>query len=237
MFAIKKYAQQKLTFLHFAGAFLLLISCGNHSSEETDPTLATVIFCNDSSYEVKIHQTNFSGIILAELKPAHCLSTNVSPSNNSGIGTVFSIEYWHLLESGIWVGGIDPERQITQNLEAGGSYIISIPQPSNLDVHESFIKIFNASVINLELNCLSMALRPINKELFVPSGGSGLYNVNDIKNSSCFSDDGEIKNLAVKKQDSTFLFDPFTIDNGYIYNFEFDGKEVIQTEKEKIIQQ
>ncbi|GBU24579.1 hypothetical protein R83H12_01213 [Fibrobacteria bacterium R8-3-H12] len=235
MLAIKNFVQQKLMLLHFAVTFLLLVSCGNHVFDTQIPEFASVTFCNDSSYRVTIHQTNFSGIVLAELIPAECLSANVSPSNNYGIGSVFSVEYWHLIENDVWVGGKDPNRQITQNLEDGKRYFISIPQPKNLDLQESFIKIVNASSMDLELTCLSLALYPVNGELSVPSLKSGLYSGNNIKTSACFSDD-KIKGLTVK-QGKTYPFPEFAAVNGYIHNFRFDGNEVIQTEEEKIIRQ
>jgi len=236
MLAIKKYAQQKLALLHFAVVLLLLISCGKHVFEEPDYlALANVEFCNDSSYKVIIHQTDFGGPVLAELRPAQCISMHISPSNNYGIGTVFSIEYWHWLENEVWVGGKDPDRQITRNLEAGESYSISIPQPKNLDLHESFIKILNVSVMDLELNCLSQVLYSVSNELPVPSNKSGLYSVKDMESSSCFND-GEIKNLTVTQGlTNRYPFPEFTVDEGYIYNFKFDGNMVIQTENEKII--
>jgi len=236
MFAIKKFEQQKSALLCFAVAFLLFVSCGKHIFEEQNSTQASVTFCNDSSYRVTIHQTNFDGQVLAELIPAQCLSTNISPSNNHGVGTVFSIEYWHLLENDIWVGGEDPNRQIKQNLEVGERYFISIPQPKSLDLQESFIKIVNVSLMDLELNCFNFTLYQANKILPVPSKESGLYSVNDIKKSSCFNN-GEIKDLVVTQELLTepYPFPEFTMTNGYIYNFEFDGNRVIQKETERIM--
>jgi len=218
---------------------LLLVSCGNHTFDEPNSALqAKVTFCNDSSYSVTIHQDNFDGTVLAELIPAECRSINVSPSNNYGIGSVFSVEYWHLIENDILVGGKDPDRQITQNIEAGESYTISIPQPKNLDLRESFIKIQNASSMDFELNCLNNALRPINGELPVPSNKEGLYIGSKVKDTACFSN-GEVSGLIVRQGliDAVFPIPEFTMENGYIYNFKFDGYEVIQNEKERIMQQ
>jgi len=238
MFATEKSAQQKSTFLHFAVTFLLLVSCGNHTFDEPDYTQASVTFCNDSSYRVTIHKDNFIGAVLAELIPAECLSKNINPSDNYKIGTVFSIEYWHLLENDIWVGGKDPDRQITQNLEAGESYFISIPQPKSLDLQESFIKIVNASSMDLELNCINVALRPVNGELPVPSNKDGLYRGNNVKKTTCFSD-GKVKGLIVRQGliNAEYPFPEFAIINGYIYNFRFDGNEVIQEEAARIMLQ
>jgi len=238
MFAIGKFARKKTALLYFAVALLLLVSCGKHIFGESNSTLVSVTFCNESSYSITIHQDNFDGIILAEnIIPAECFSTEVSPSDNNGLGTVFCIEYWRLIENDILVGGIDPNRQITQNLYADKSNIVSIPQPQNLNLQESFIKILNASDMDLELKCLSTTFFQIDKTLSVPSSKNGLYNINNIKNSSCFNND-EIKGLVVKQGlQGQYFFPEFTIVNGYIYNFKFDGNEVIQKETEKIIPQ
>jgi len=218
---------------------LLLVSCGNHTFNEPNSTLlAKVTFCNDSSYGVIIHQDNFDGAVLAELFPAQCLSLNVSPSDNYGIGSVFSVEYSRFIEDDLSVIVKDPDRQITQNIEAGKSYTISIPQPKNLDSQESFIKIQNASSMDFELNCLNNALLPINGELPVPSSKYGLYIGSKVKNTACFIN-GEVSGLIVRQGliDAEFHIPEFTMENGYIYNFKFDGHEVIQKEPERIMQQ
>jgi len=217
----------------------LLVSCGNHVLETSNSnSLAHVTFCNDSSYSVTIYRDNFSGTVLAELIPAECLSMELNPSDNYGIGSVFSVEYWHLIENNILVGGKDPDRQITENLKAGESYTISIPQPKNLDLQESFIKIFNASGMDLELNCLSVVLYPVNDELPVPSNKTGLYRGSKVKNTACFSN-GEVKGLTIRQGLLTepYSLPDFTMTNGYVYNFRFDGNKVIQNETEKIILQ
>jgi len=231
------FTQQKSTLLYFTVALLLLVSCGKHILEAPNSELmAHVTFCNDSSYLITIHKDHFDGTILAEkLIPAECFSTEVSPSNNNGAGTVFSVEYWHVIENDIWVGGVDPYRQITENIEAGVSSTISIPQPKSLNLKESFIKIVNVSDMDLELNCLNSTFYQVNKTLSVSSSKSGLYSINNLKNTVCF-DDGEVKNLTVK-QGKSFLLPEFTMTNGYIYNFKFDGYEVIQKEPESIMQQ
>jgi len=237
MFAIKKFAQHKPALLCFAAAFLLLVSCGNHVFNEPNYSQASVEFCNESSYSIIIHQSYFDGPVLAKLIPAQCISKKISPSNNYGVGTVFSVEYWHLIENEVWIGGEDPDRQIKQNLEAGESYLILIPQPKSLDLQESFIKIENVSDMDLELKCLDFTFYQVNRVLSVPSSKSGLYSGNNIKSSSCFSN-GESKGLAVKQGLQTqYPFPEFTIVNGYIHNFEFDGNEVIQKDNEKIIKQ
>jgi len=238
MLAIKKITQRKSTFLHFVGTLLLLISCGKHTFDTPNSAMAQVTFCNDSSYKVTIYQDYFGGPILAEdLLPADCFDAEVNPSDNYGAGSVFSIEYWHLIENDILVGGKDPDRQITQNLKAGENPVISIPQPKNLDLQESFIRVFNASGMDLELNCLNVAFYPVNGELPIPSNKSGFYRGNNVKNTSCFSNDN-VKDLTVRQGLQTqYPFPEFTMTNGYIYNFKFDGKEVIQNETEKIILQ
>jgi hypothetical protein len=221
-----------MAFLYFIGTLLLFVSCGKHDFQE--PNLAQVTFCNESSYSVTIYQTSFSGSVLVErLIPADCFSTGISPSNNYGVGTVFSVEYWHLIDNEVWIGGKDPNRQITENIEADRSYVISIPQPKSLDLQESFIKIANVSSMDLELGCLGVVFYPVSGALPVPSGKYGLYKVND--NSACYYN-GEIRGYTIRQGllEQPYPFPDFIAMNGYIHNFKFDGNEVIKTGDQKI---
>jgi hypothetical protein len=223
-----------MAFLCFIGTLLLLVSCGKHDFNE--PNLVQVTFCNESSYSVTVYQKSFDGHVLAEkLIPAECFSSGVNPSNNHGVGTVFSVEYWHLIDNEVWVGGRDPNRQITENIEAGESYVISIPQPSSLDFQESFIKIANASGMDFELGCLNAVFYQVNGALPVPSGKTGLYKADN--SSACYYSNGEIRGYAIKQGllGNPYPFPEFIAMKGYIHNFKFDGNEVVQTGDQKII--
>jgi len=213
---------------------LLAISCGKHELEGVN-LQGEVVFYNESSYNVSVHESAFSGPILVEkLAPGNSFSTMLSPSDNYGIGTVFSIVYWYLVASGaelacgdVWTSGIDPNRQIVRNIIGGESYIIQIPPPSKLELQGSFIKILNTSNMPFEFNYLGSYFRQAgNGELDVPSGKVGVYKVND--------------NTEIKGYTITVLFEPpypfpdLIAQNGYVYNYEFDGNTVTKKEEQKL---
>ena len=219
----------------FAGALfaLLLVSCGQHSDLDLDSYSGTVTFFNNSSYYVSVYQTSFSGPLLVDkLATGDTYSQKFPSSDNYGVGSVFSIRYWHWVASdagdfwasGVWIGGIDPNAQITQNIEAGKSYVIQIPQPSSkLELAEAFVKILNSSGMPIEFNRLGVHYKQVgNGELEVPSGRSGIYKIDSSESGI------EIIGYTVFQQiDQYYPVREFTAKNGYIYNFEFDGSSVI----------
>jgi hypothetical protein len=219
-----------------AGALfaLVLVSCGKLGDSDSDSNLGTVTFFNNSSYYVSIYQTSFSGPVLADkLATGDTHSRKLPSSDNYGVGSVFSIRYWFWVASDggdFWTGGIDPNAQITQNIEAGQSYTIQIPQPSKLELAEAFVKILNTSGMPIEFNRLGVHYKQVgNGELEVPSGRSGIYKID----SSEFG--VEITGYTVFQQiDQYYPVPEFTAKNGSIYNFEFDGSSVIEKGEQRI---
>jgi hypothetical protein len=224
MFAIKKFVPLLA---------LLALSCGKHDFDNS--VLSSVTFFNNSSYYANIHSTSFSGpVLIDKLASGMSYSTTVSPSSNYGSGSVFSIEYWYLVANyaecscgDVWTGGIDPDVQISRNIEAGMNYVIQIPQPKNLKLDSAFFKILNTSGKHFELNYLGTYFRQAgNGELPVPSGKVGVYKVNGEK---------EIKGYTITQVFEQYPFPEFIAESGYIYNFEFDGDSVKTKEKQNMI--
>jgi len=226
MFAIKKFAPLLA---------LLALSCGKHNFDNSD-YLSSVTFFNNSYYYISIHSTSFSGPILVDkLTPGKSYPTTLSPSDNYGIGSTFSIEYWYLVANykecscgDVWINGIDPNVQISRNLEAGKSYVINIPEPTEkFEFNGAFFKILNISDKPFELNHLGGYFRQAgNGELSVPSGKTGVYEMNG---------NTEIKGYTITPSMSEqYPFPEFTAKNNYIYDFEFDGKEVKIKGEQKI---
>jgi len=219
MFALKKFAPLLA---------LLALSCGKHDNDSF-VSLSSVTFFNSSSYSVSIHVESFSGPALIEkLAPGKRHSTTLNPSDNYGTGSVFSIEYWYLVASysecscgDVWIRGIDPNVQISRNLEADKSYVIQIPQPKKLELNEVIFKILNTSDKPFELNYFSQFFGQAgNGEYPVPSGKIGVYKMG--------SNDGEteVKGYTITQTFERYPFPEFIAKSGYIYNFEFNGKEV-----------
>jgi len=224
MFAIKKFAPLLA---------LLSLSCGKHNFDSY--LSSSVTFFNNSSYYVSIHEESFSGpVLIDKLASGMEYSTTLNPSNNYGVGSMFSIEYWHLVASDaefasgdVWTSGIDPNMQISQNIEAGRDYIIKIPQPKNLELKEAFLKILNTSNNYFELNRLGTFYRQAgNGEVSVPSGKVGIYRKDG---------ETEIEGYTITQGSKKYPFPDFTAKNGYIYAFEFNGNSVEKTGEQKII--
>jgi len=224
MFAIKKFAPLLA---------LLFLSCGKHSFNSY--LSSSVTFFNNSSYYVSIHSTSFSGPILTEkLATGSSYSTTLSPSDNYGLGSVFSIEYWYLVANygecscgDVWTGGIDPNMQISHNIEAGEDYVIEIPQPKKLELNESFLKILNTSGKPFELKTGGVLFPQAGNGGFsVPHGKYGVYKMYGKT---------EIIDYTISQVFEQYPFPEFTAKNGHIYNFEFDGKEVKTKEEQNMI--
>jgi len=228
MFAIKKFVPL-LT--------LLVISCGKQEQGINNPNYSSITFFNNSSYYITIRSTSFVGAVLIDkLESGKSYSTMLSPSDNHGAGSVFSIEYWHLVANNaecscgdVWIGGIDPDTQIFQNMVAGGEYIIQIQQPKSVVLNDNvaFFKILNTSGEHIELHYFSDYLYQINGELPIPSGKTGIYKMKGGM---------EIEHYAITQVYNEYPVPEFTTKSGYIYNFEFDGNLLKQIgEEQKIL--
>jgi hypothetical protein len=196
---------------------LLGIFCGKHVFD--DPSW-NVTFYNESSYSVSVYHNSFSGVTLVDmLASGDSYSAVVNSSDNYGSGSVFSVKYWFWIGENVWTSGIDPNGQIQHNIEAGRNYDIQIPNVSNIEWTESFVKIQNASNMPLEFKYLSNHYQQAGSgETVVPSGKIGIYKVS-----------GEIKGHEIEQVFEQYPFPDFTAENGRIYNFIFDGKSVIKT--------
>jgi len=212
---------------------LLALSCGKHSFD--NPVYSTVTFFNNSSYYVSIHSSSFSGpVLINKLASGMSYSTTLNPSDNYGSGSIFSIEYWYLVANynecscgDVWTGGIDPNVQLSQNIETGEDYVIQIPQPKKLELKEAFFKIKNTSSKPFELKRFGMLFPQAGDGGFpVPSGKVGVYSING---------ETEIEDYNITQIFEQYPFPEFTAEPGYIYNFEFDGDSVKTKEKQNMI--
>jgi len=203
---------------------ILVLSCNKYSYEDPYNNLGEVIFVNESSYNVSIHDTSFDGpLIVDKLAPGDIYSTAVPPSNNYGSGSVFPIIYWYFADGeDFWIGGTnpDPNDQIKYNINAGQKYLIYIPEPSKLEGSEAFFKVLNTSGMSIELNRLGNYFKQVNGELPVPSGKTGIYKIESSASGV------EFKGYSIS-QSKDYPIPEFTAKNGFIYNFEFNGTSVI----------
>jgi hypothetical protein len=221
------YRQMLLAFL----PALLLIACPN---ENNAARTGKVTFFNESSYRVNVRRDAFSGIIIVEaLASGGSKTEDVRVSDNHGVGTVFSIEYfYHITDESdaysgeIFANGIDLNVQIKEVIEENRHITIQIPQPTNLEFRTSFIKILNAHNIPVQLrNFGSILSQAGNGLLPIPANKIGIYSLSGIPAGGEFVFSGFNVGSVI---DNTPI-PAFTAQNGFIYCFIFNGRTVTRT--------
>lgn len=232
----------------FVFTLFLLFSCSNDSSLSNSSNgevgggnetgkYGTIVFFNESSYNVNIHKDAFSGPVIAELSSGESKSVKVNASENYGIGSTFSIGFKTKVidEIGLSCGevyayGIDPNMQLNINVEEGKKYTLQIPQPSNLVFETAFLKIINASSMPFELTKTSESFKQAgNGVLSVPSGEIGVYEIPSSTAGTAF------ENYKLKSVFDSYDVPSFLVQHSKIYNFTFDGTSVSKTGEESIV--
>jgi hypothetical protein len=204
---------------------VLAISCGKHIPD--DNSSWNVTFHNMSKYSVSVYQNSpSSGAILVDKLASGDSYSLMVPTDDYGFGSVFSIKYWFEVDDNVWATGLDRGTPLQYYIEAGKKHDIQIPNSSNIEWEDAFIKIRNTSSNSIEFcqrsNCWSQA----NGEFPVPPRGNpGVYRVS-----------GKIEGRAVKYTDlvDSYPLPDFIAENGYIYNFTFDGNSVEEGRRQKI---
>jgi hypothetical protein len=209
----------------------LIVSCES-PVDNKEPAIKTgkVTFFNESSYNVKVHRDSFSGPVLAEVSSigSRTKTVDVRISDSQGFGTTFSIEYLYQINDAfdsdngeVIASGLDFNVQINRVIEEGKSYTIQIPQPQNLEFRTAFIKLLNSSNLPIELRDYGRILRLNNGNLSIVPYRTGVYKLEGIPV------DGEILEgyHVVATLESTPVPE-FTVRNGNIYSFTYDGNAV-----------
>ena len=201
------------------------------NNKPTDVKTGNVTFWNESSYNIIIHRDSFAGPVLLELSagaPAKTIAVRIS--DNNGLGTVFSIEYlWQINEgfdsdSGkVIASGIDPNLQIPYVIEENKSITVQIPNPSNLEFKTAFIKLVNAHNLPCELKYYGRVLRQNNGNMPIAPGKTGIYKESVPEKGELYS------GYTVATAFESTPVPDFTVKNGFIYSFTYNGTSVTQT--------
>ena len=218
---------------------ILLIGCATqpkNDNTQTQPTEtqnnnATVTFFNSSSYYVSVHRDAFSGVVIAELSSGETKTVEVMASDNYGIGTMFSIGFktsvfndFNLSCGPVYAYGIDPQMQISINLEAKQSYTLTITQPQNLVYETAFMKIINTSDNYFNLAKLGQVCKQTgNGVLTVQAGEIGIYEIESSKDGKLF--DGYKLRTVFTDVD----FPSFTAYYSHVYTFIFNGTTITKS--------
>jgi hypothetical protein len=173
-----------------------------------------------------------------ELSAGQSKQVEVRTSDNYGIGSTFSIEYLYRIndafdaDSGeVIASGIDPNVQINRVIEEKKSYTIQIPQPANLEFRSAFIKILNSSNLPCEFRYLGTVFKQTgNGNVPVAPGKTGVYKLEGIPNNGKLHQNYEV----VANFINTTIPD-FTVMNGFIYSYTYNGTSVTKTGEQTIV--
>ena len=218
---------------------LFFISCSEKEDEDNKIVIKTgrVTFFNESSYKVIVHLDAFSGPVLDELNPGS-KTIDVRVSDNHGIGTMFCMEFIHRIPEGfdfesgdIFASMIDPNAQFNRVIEENKPITIQIPQPKGLEPRSAFVKILNKYSMPCEFRFLgNVFFQTGNGNIPVPTGKTGVYKLEGIPS------EGKLyHNYQVFSNFIGTIVPDFTAENGWIYEFEYNGSSVTLTKKWKFI--
>ena len=217
------------------------MACENFNDNETEAIkTGRVTFVNESSYRLKIRRDSFSGPVVAEFFPGEFSQTvDMRVSDTNGYGSTFSVEYLYRIntahdfepDSGdILASGFDHNVQINRVIEEGKSYTIQIPQPKNLEFRTAFIKLLNTHSLPFQLQDHGRVLRQAGNNIIpVAPGKTGIYSLTPAGGEQVYSGYRVTVNM-----DSTIIPD-FTVKNGVVYSFTFNGSSVAMTGEQTII--
>jgi hypothetical protein len=218
----------------------------NTNNGNNNPIVKTgkVIFVNESGYKVVVHKDAFSGPVLLELSRSGApQSVDVRISDNYGVGTTFSIEYLYPInndfdsESGeVIASGIDPNVQINFVIEADKTYTKQIPNPTNLEFRNAFIKIINSHNLPFELAYLGTVFKQTgNGNISVAPGKTGIYKL-PLGTEGGISTEGKLyQNYQLTSTFENISIPDFIVKNGFIYSFIYYGSSVTKTGEQTII--
>jgi hypothetical protein len=215
----------------------------NNGNNNPAVKIGKVTFFNESSYKVVVHQDAFSGPVLLELSAGGSQRVDVRTSDNYGAGSTFSIEYLYRIndafdtESGeVIASGIDPNVQINFVVEENKSYTKQIPQPANLEFRNAFIKILNSHNLPFEFRYLGTAFKQTgNGNLSVAPGKTGVYKIPLGTEGSIPAEGRLYHDYQVVANFVNTAIPDFTVKNGFIYSFTYNGSSVTKTGEQTII--
>ena len=224
----------KLYYCFFLVVFFIASCEGSDDGNTATVKTGRVTFVNESSYGLKVRRDSFSGPVVVEfLQGDFSKTVDVRTSDTHGFGTTFSIEYLYRIDgvfeadSGdIFASGLDFNVQINKVIEENKSYTISIPQPKNLEFRTAFIKIFNTHNLPIELRDFGRVLRQAgNNNIPISPGRTGIYSLIEIPAGG----KSDIRGYNIVSTLESTQVPDFTVQNGFIYSFSFNGSSVTQT--------
>ncbi len=226
---------------------LILTGCSNGAGSEkkdSEDTVeqknkeeySTIKFFNSSSYSVSIHRDAFSGPVIVELLPGELKSVEVPVNNNYGIGSTFSIGYktkvFNEIETAcgdVYAYGIDPNMQMTLNLEPNKEKLVTIGQPSNIKFETAFLRIINSSDNYFELKKNGICYKQTgNGNLSVEAGKTGVYEIASSSKGVNF------ENYKLSTVFTSVDFPSFSAKYNHSYTYVFDGNKITKSSESEL---
>jgi hypothetical protein len=223
--------------LHISGVLfaigLCLASCNQDVKEPQDEpsgvAVATVRFKNDTQFYVQVHQVSFSGPVVAVLAPGESAAIEAQPSANHGVGSTYCVTYRYNVadETDVYSGkvfaeGLDPNAQLTFDIQAGATYAKQIPVPDGVEFSKAFVRIRNASTSvsasaapQFELAYYGTSYKQAgNQEVSVPMGKTGVYEFTP----------GDLSNYRLQSVFNEIAMPSVQLQKGFVYDFVFTNE-------------
>jgi len=201
---------------------ILLISCDNltdnTNNNRDDPNYARVQFVNNTQFYVKVYRDT-TVLLFDELAPGESNTGNIRESTENNVGTTFHFSYRFKLtepndtfSGDAFAVGTVGDLEETFVIEKGKEYSRNIPVPENISFNEAYIRVKNNVSYNILLTRIgSQRLQLGNRELMIPAGKTGIYNID--ANYLNMSD------YALQNVDTPYNFPQMTLEPGYVYDF------------------
>lgn len=212
---------KKIFYCFFSFIFLLFFSCSNGitPSDKKEEVIEkdNTVFVNNTNFVVKIFSDSIKTSLVAELESFESKSCNVDIALN---GNVFYCTYFLLINDVLIPYG---EGEKIVNLTQGNTLTINIGEPSKIYANKNVVVLRNASSSAIAFCAGNTELIPENKKnTLLNEDEYGIY----ILNSNNVS---EYKILDAKTTLS--IEDIEKEENGYIYSFIYNGKEIVLQSK------
>lgn len=215
---------KKIFYWFFSFIFLLFFSCSNGitPSDKKEEVIEkdNTVFVNNTNFVVKIFSDSIKTSLVAELESFESKSCNVDIALN---GNVFYCTYFLLINDVLIPYG---EGEKIVNLTQGNTLTINIGEPSKIYANKNVVVLRNDSSSAIAFCDGNTELIPENKKntlnTLLNENEFGIY----ILNSNNVS---EYKILDAKTTLS--IEDIDQEENGYIYSFIYNGKEIVLQSK------
>jgi len=248
--SIKKILFFLCVFIYIATLYSCdLFNKDNEQNNEIQTVLVT--FFNDSSYNVLVRRDSFYGPIIAEVNTSNRTANEyVRVSDDSGFGTVFSIEYvrypfqddLHNENRNISASFYDPAIQLNTILKENQPVTITIPQPANLVCRSAFVKIFNITSLPIDFRYANSFIRQAgNNDVSIAPFQYGIYKFPRQGQFNIPETGEDCQFYNIRTTSEVINFSDFITQNGTlitknnsVFIFEFKDSEIKKTGEQPI---